>query len=297
MLPDALELSLAARDDVLRERQRLDEIWCQRLERARYQAQRIERQYQAVEPENRLVARTLEQRWEEALHELRKLEEDYDRFRRQQPVTLTAREVSQIEALAEDFPALWHAPTTTAANRQQIIRFLVDRVDVAFDGRSERVQVKLTWVGGHTSAHEVVRPVLRYEQSNDFPRMLARIRELKGAGLSLGQVADRLNAEGYRPIKQAEQFDDAIVGRILRQQIPNRKLRAQPARELLQSNEWLVVDLSTKLGIPKNTLHAWMRRGWIRYRCLKGYRAPCLCWADAGELRRLQQLYRTPRNW
>src|SRR5262249_29393203 len=94
--PGALELSLAAADDVLRERQELDENWRQRLERARYQAQRAERQYQATEPENRLVARTLEQRWEEALQEVRQLEEDYARFRGQQPAGLTEPEREQI---------------------------------------------------------------------------------------------------------------------------------------------------------------------------------------------------------
>jgi hypothetical protein len=58
-----------------------------------------------------------------------------------------------------------------------------------------------------------------------------------------------------------------------------------------------VADLSAQLGIPKNTLHAWIRRGWIRYRRLEGYLAPCLSWANARELRRLRKLYRTPRGW
>lgn len=113
--PGALELSLAAVDDVLRERQRLDDNWQQRLECARYQTPRAERQYQAVEPENRLVARTLERQWEESLEEVRRLEEDYARFRRQQPAPLTEQEVEQIRALAQDLPALWQASTTTSA--------------------------------------------------------------------------------------------------------------------------------------------------------------------------------------
>jgi hypothetical protein len=97
---------LAAAEDVLRERQGLDANWQQRLERARYAAQRAERQYRAVEPENRLVARTLERPWDEALQELRRLEEDHSRFRRQQPAALTAREMGQIRAMAQDLPAL-----------------------------------------------------------------------------------------------------------------------------------------------------------------------------------------------
>jgi hypothetical protein len=300
--PGVLELSLAAGDDVLRERQRLDENWQQRLERVRYQAQRIERQYQAVEPENRLVARTLEQRWEEALQELRQMEEDYARFQRQQPATLTPREAEQIRKLSQDLPALWQAPTTTAADRQEIIRFLVERVAVTLDSQSDRLHVRLTWVGGHTSDHEVVRPVLRYEQSADFPRLLARIRELRAVGQSFARIAERLNAEAYRPIKGAERFYADLVARILRQRSADRKQPAMSgparvAREVLRKDEWLVADLAAELGMPKTTLHAWIRRGWIHYRRLEGYRAPCLCWADASELRRLRQLNRTPRGW
>jgi DNA-binding transcriptional MerR regulator len=293
----ALELSLAAAEDVLRERHRLDENWQQRLERARYQAQRAERQYQGVEPENRLVARTLERHWEEALQELRTLEEDYERFRCQQPATLTRHEVEQIRALAEDLPTLWQAGTTTAADRQQVIRFLVERVVVAVDGTSDRAQVTVEWVGGQATPHALLRPVLRYEQSVDFPRLLARIRELRAGGLSFTRIAERLNAEGYRPIKGARRFHGDLVGRILKRRSPDRTFRALGAREVLQKDEWLVVDLSARLGISKNTLHAWMRRGWIRYRRLEGYRAPCLCWADASELRRLRRLSRTPRGW
>src|SRR5438132_9418687 len=82
--PAALELSLQAMQQVQQERQRLHSHWQQRLERARYEAQRAERQYQAVEPENRLVARTLEQRWEESLRTQRALQEQYERFQREQ---------------------------------------------------------------------------------------------------------------------------------------------------------------------------------------------------------------------
>jgi DNA-binding transcriptional MerR regulator len=295
--PGALELSLAAANDVLNERQRLDENWRQRLERARYQARRVERQYQAVEPENRLVARTLERQWERALEEVRGLEEDYARFRREQPASLTAQEVAQIRALAQDLPALWQAPTTTYADRQQIIRFLVERVVVDLSGEDDRVGVTLTWVGGQTSRHEIVRPVRRYEQTAGFDRLLARMCELRDQGLSLADIADRLNAEGFRPLKQADHFDASIVWRFLRRRCPTAKARAEKWREELQKDEWLVADLTKKVGVSKHTLHTWIGRGWIHCRRLVGYRAPVVCWVDADELKRLRQLQRTPHGW
>src|SRR5262249_18940958 len=241
--PGALELSLAAAEDIVRERQRLDENWRQRLERAQYQAQRAERQYRAVEPENRLVARTLERQWEEALQEVRRLEEDFARFCSQQPAALTEREVTKIRALAQDLPALWQAPTTTAADRQQIIRLLVDHLTVNM-GEGGDVQVLWTWVGGQTSEHEVVRPVLRYEQTKGFNRLLARIQELRALGLSFPGIAERLNAEGFRPLKHADQFHGAIVWRILRSHSPSPKPLAEKWRGELRKAEWFVADLA-----------------------------------------------------
>ena len=93
--PAALELSLAAADDLEQERARLHRNWQQQVERARYEAERARRQYDAVEPENRLVARELERRWEEALKEQRRLEEEYARFGRDQPRGLSAASASR----------------------------------------------------------------------------------------------------------------------------------------------------------------------------------------------------------
>jgi hypothetical protein len=125
--PAALELHLAAAQDVVQERQRLHQHWQQQLERARYETDRAARQYQAVEPENRLVARELERRWEEALKEQRRLEEEYDKYCRSQPVALTLAEQEQIRALARDIPELWHADTTTPADRQRLVRLRAKR--------------------------------------------------------------------------------------------------------------------------------------------------------------------------
>src|SRR4051794_19455959 len=187
--PAALELSLAAADDLQQERARLHRVRQQELERARYEADRARRQYDAVEPENRLVARELERRWEEALKEQRRLEEEYARFCRSQPSGLSTAEREQIRSLAQDLPALWQAPGTTAADRQRIVRLLIEEVVVAVQGDSERVEVAIRWAGGCWSRHELVRPVRRYEQLADYGRLLTRIDELRKTGLTLAQVA------------------------------------------------------------------------------------------------------------
>ncbi len=102
--PTSLKLSLRAIKDSQKERERLEDQWKKRLERARYEVQCAERQYQAVEPENRLVARTLEQRWETALLEVRKIEDDFERFCGEKPPRVTEAERCASPRCRRTFP-------------------------------------------------------------------------------------------------------------------------------------------------------------------------------------------------
>ena len=149
--PATLELSLKAIQDVHQERERLHRHWKQRLERATYEAGRAERQYQVCEPENRLVARSLERQWEEALRKQRDLTEEYDRFLKEQPPQLSEDQRARILALSSDLPTLWNAAETTAADRKEIIRLVVERVVVHVRADSERAEVVISWRGGATT--------------------------------------------------------------------------------------------------------------------------------------------------
>jgi hypothetical protein len=140
--PAALEASLAAVTGVERERSERARQWQLSRERARHDVDRSARQYQACEPENRLVGRELERRWEESLKSLQRLEDDYERWQRTAPVRLTPEDERAIRSLAGDLPAVWRAATTTPAERQRIARLLVERVSVVVDKASERVDVE-----------------------------------------------------------------------------------------------------------------------------------------------------------
>ena len=169
------------------ERAMLDKLWRQRLERARYAADRARRQYQLAEPENRLVARQLEADWEAALAETARLEADYQRFTEEQPTALTAAERAAIQALAADIPQVWHAPSTTQADRKELLRILIEDITVAVAGDSELVDVTITWAGGHQTTGQAVRPVGRLDQLSYYPALLARVTELAAAGRNSGR--------------------------------------------------------------------------------------------------------------
>jgi DNA invertase Pin-like site-specific DNA recombinase len=292
--PAALEASLAAVAEVERERAELTRHWQLRRERARYEVDRAARQYQACEPENRLVGRELERRWEEALGSQRQLEDEYERWRRTAPVRLSDEDERSIRSLAGDLPAVWQAATTTSAERQRIARLLIDHVSVTVDKASERVDVALHWAGGLVESHTVSRPVKRYELQADYPRLVARLRASCAEGLSAAGMADRLNAEGFRPPKRAERFTRGMVQRLLwHLGLAGREPHGSLSG--LGHDEYRPGGLARRLGISRDTVRRWLRAGWLTAR--RDAEGHHVIWADASELRRLRELHRLPRTW
>ena len=295
--PASLELSLQAAEEVERQRQQLDQLWQQRMERARYEADRAERQYQAVEPENRLVARTLEQRWDQALAQERQLREEYDRFIQQNPPRLSGVECERIRTLAHDLPALWDAPTTTAKDRKEIVRHLVERVVVTVHQVSEIAEVSIHWVGGHFSRRQVRRPVNRYEQLGDYERLRKRIVELRDGGHTTDEIAERLNAEGFLPPRCAAAYTGYTVSRLMMRKGLSGIKEGKIRRSLVRTDEWPVKELAKKLGVTAHAVCRWCRRGWIHARRLPGCPHLWLVWADREELKRLRRLRDCPLDW
>ena len=288
--PAAVELHLAAAADVEQERQRLHQQWRQQCERAQYEAERAARQYQAVEPENRLVAWELERHWEEALHKQRQVQDDYERFCQHQPATLSAAEREQIRVLARDLPPLWHADTTTPADRQRIVRLLIERVVVDVRGTSQQVSVTIYWAGGSCTNYALVRPVQSYEQLADYAQLRTRIQALRRQGRTMAEVARRLNEEGFQPPKRSRQFTSSMVACFLvKDGRSGPRPRALSAQGLLRKGEWLLTDLARKLNMPAATLHRWRKVGWVRARKLAVPGGHWALWADKAELNRLEQ--------
>jgi len=285
--PAALQLSLQAGDDIEGERRRLDKHWQQQLQRARYDAELAERRYRAVDPDNRLVAATLEKQWEEALANGRQVQENYDRFQQAQPLPLTKQERTRIEALASDIPALWNAPQTTNADRKAMIRCLVQRVEVQVLRESEFVDVVIHWAGGFESRHEIIRPVATYAQLRDFDQLMERIVELREAGHMAAAIADQLNAEGFHSPKGRSKFNRPVIYQLLKRRGLIGDERCHD--ELLGDDEWWLSDLARKLEMCRYKLRDWAGRGWVHSR-----KTPIqnhwILWADEDERERLRQL-------
>lgn len=297
--PASLQLSLAAASDITKRRADADKQWQHRLERVDYEVTLAQRQYAAVDPENRLVARELERRWEEKLREREQLRLQYRRFNRAQGKELSSDEMRLIEALSTDVKSLWNAQTTRPEDRQVIARTLLDRVIVTVENNSEHVDVEVRFSGGFTSHFSHHRPVQTYDQVSNYNELVDRIEQLQREGRTLTQIADTLNTEGFRPVKRTTKFKPGMVCQIMRRERERQGVQPKSPRDekQLRKNEWWLPDLAMHLKMPVTTMHRWRKVGWVIARKVEETGGHWAIFADKAELQRMQQLRDYKHSW
>ena len=297
--PAALEASLAVAADLQAERATLEQQWRQRLERVQYKVDQARRRYANTEPENRLVARTLERDWEEALAEQVRLAADHERFHRERPQPPSPAELAAIRELTADLPALWQASTTTSEERQTIVRFLLERVLLTVVNDSEQVRLECHWHGGSKTSHTLIRPVARMAALSTYAALLARAVELYRVGNGCTEIAAILNQEAWRPPKRRDTFNGPMVRHLLTTagviEPSQRQPRTIPQR---QPDEWTIRELAKELGVPQPTLYSWVQKGRLSSRSVKtGAGAAKLITADAATIANLKTIRGTPPPW
>ena len=299
MQPSALALSLQTAATLQEEREQQQRHWQQRLERARYESERACRQYNTVEPENRLVARTLEKKWEEALSAETKLNQEYEKYLKERPYMLTESEKRAIQSLASDIPHLWKAESTTGEQRQQIVRLLIDRVIVTVQDNTEKVHVCIHWKGGCLSEATFNRPVGKLEQLSYYKELKERVATLYKKGNTLSAIADILNDEKWQSAKQRSSFNAQMVRTLLLRKglVSTKKKRSSNA--LREKNELTFSELSKKTQIPEPTLYKWARDGKLTARkdITVSHNGVWLIKADQDEIRRLLEYRDRPKEW
>lgn len=296
--PSSLDVSLKVAQDLENERAHLENHWKQRLERVAYEVDRAKRQYNAVEPENRLVLRSLERNWEEALTAQEKLQNEYSRFLEKVPTTLSEEERNAIRKLANNIPALWNASTTTSADKQTIVRYLIERIIVTVQGNTEKVNVEIHWAGGHCTQSSLIRPVARLEQLSNYEALRLRIIALNGEGKSPTMISEILNDEGWHPPKRRETFNASMVSTFLRK-VPDRNKRRYFRDTEREAHEWTVDELAEKLAMSPITVYGWLKKGVLTARLgiMESKRKIWLIHADELEIIRLKTLKDKPRKW
>ena len=154
-------------------------------------------------------------------------------------------------------------------------------------GASEVVDVTITWAGGHQTTGQAVRPVGRLDQLSYFPALLARVTGLAEAGCSSRQIAETLNAEGFRPPKRTSRFTGEQVRALIDQRGIRRQRKGRPAvLTSLPPGKWSVPGLAAELAMPVPTIYTWIYRGWITARHAPAGR----CWIITADDQQIQEL-------
>jgi len=256
--PAGLEAAIAAQSLGEAQDQNVLKQFRLQAERARYEAERAERRFRNVEPENRLVARTLETEWENKLHEQQAAEVELARKEQEQRLQLTDLQREQIRALGSDLKQVWDAPTTTDRDRKELLRSLLEEVKINVLPEENKAHVVLRWKTCAVSELDVLwrsprpAPIRTDEETIELMRRLA-VHHPDAV------IAGVLNRQG-RKTARGESFTTSRVASLRTHwKIPCYRAPAQPA-----PGELLTVDAAAKeLGVAASTLLRWLNDGFI----------------------------------
>jgi len=275
--PAELQLALGALRELEVRDQAILRQWQMRLERAEYEVALAERRYQEVDPSNRLVANTLERRWNETLLHLQDLKKQAADFRRKEARVFTPEQKAKVLALARDFPSLWHAPSTQAKDRKRMLRLLIKDITVNKLVEQRQLSVHIRWQGGACTDLFVQIPPSAAGRHRYRSPIVDRIRDL-ACSLLDAQIADQLNREGCTSAKGKSYTGKMIRWIRWRYQIPLARLK--------KSEELTVQQVAKQFGVSDGVVYYWIEHNVIQARRLNPG-MPCWITLTAADERKL----------
>jgi hypothetical protein len=255
--PAELELALAALRELESRDQTILRQWQMRLERAQYEAALAERRYQEVDPSNRLVAGTLERRWNEALLHCEDLKKQAAEVQRQEARVATPEQKAKVLALARDLPRLWHAPTTQAKDRKRMLRLFIKDITVVKPPNEKKLSVHIRWQGGACSDLSVTLPPSVADQVRYPTTIIDRVRDLAHT-LPDAQIAEYFNREKVVSAT-GKPYTVKIIQWI--------RCRHKIAPAVLRKPEELTVrQVATDFAVSDHVVYYWIAHGLIQAR-------------------------------
>jgi hypothetical protein len=255
--PAELELALAALHELEVRDQTIFRQWQMRLERAEYEAALAERRYQEVDPSQRLVAATLERRWNEALLRLEDLKKEAVEFQRQESHLATPEQKAKVLALARDLPRVWQAPSTRAKDRKRMLRLLIKDITIEKPIDQKQLLAHIRWQGGACTDLAISLPPNFADRVRYSAAVVEQVREL-ARRLPDARIAEQLNQEGQLSAL-GKPFTVSMIKWIrYRYQIP--------AAQLIHPEELTVPQVAERFGVSSNVVYYWIERGVIQAR-------------------------------
>jgi len=256
--PAGIEAALRAEEQLQADEETALKQWRLQVERARYEAERAERRYRTVEPENRLVARTLETEWERLLAESAAAEAELMRRQNQRPGRLTEEQRNRIRSLGSDLMRVWEGSTTKDRDRKELLRTLLEEVNITLDKDNSQIHLIMRWRGGAVSVLDL--PIKRHYQApirtdEDTVELVRRL----AVHYPDGVIAGIVNRQGRRTA-HGDRFTANKIGNLRRYwKIPRFDLSTAS-----QDGELVTVEKAAQiLALAPSTLHRWLAEGFI----------------------------------
>jgi hypothetical protein len=252
--PVALEVSLAVQQELLSRLEEVDRLRLKQVERARYEANLAQRRYMQVEPENRLVADTLEAEWNHKLQVLAEARLEYERQRSLDRQLLDEEKRDRIMALASDFPRIWNDPKIPARERKRMVALMIEDVTLT---RGTEITMHVRFKGGLTRTLVVPLALNAWKKYMTAPAVLAEIDRLLNEHTD-AEVATILNGRGLASGRRMK-FTGQIIGALRKGNHLKSRYERLRERGMLD-----VLEMAALLGTSMRTIYVWHRQGRLR---------------------------------
>jgi DNA invertase Pin-like site-specific DNA recombinase len=247
--PNALEVALSFKDKLQQEADQIDLVWQQKIKRLQYEANLARCRYEAVDPDNRLVAQTLETEWNQKLTALDQMEQSYVTQRPSQDQLVST--LDEMRAVMTHLRDYWFADTITAQDKKELLRCLVQQVIV--DDRGDLIRVQLHWYGGDVS--ELTIPKRLQTSADIYFRIQALARHQTDQA-----IADQLNSDGYLTAYQRRWTARHVLTFRRFHTIPSA-FDADPNARLAETAYITGAEASQRLGVKMDSIHEWCQLG------------------------------------
>lgn len=264
MAPDAVELALEIRAEIDFRQQEADQLRCRAIEKAQIEAELAQRRFMLVDPNNRLVADTLEAQWNDKLRALNKAREDRERDKRneQQAFDQTIRE--RLLAMTTDFRCLWSDPNTPNRERKRMLDLLIEDATLVKVSAQGITHIHVRFKGGKTETLTTSNPKSSAQQVKTRPEVIALVDQLLN-DYTYAQIADRLNEQGIRPGGHVRPTCADLVFTAVRVGYLAKRYQLRPRYDRLRERGMLTKkEAAQRLGIHESTLTTWAMNGLVK---------------------------------
>ncbi len=255
--PEQIELAYKAVQELENRDKTISKQWEMRVERAKYETSLAEKRYLEVDPTNRLVAATLEQRWNLALTKLEEVKKEFNEFKKQELYVATPEHKKQILKLAKSFPRLWNAKSTKIKDKKRMLRLLIKDITVEKVPKKKQVILHISWQGGvfEDLVVDTIPPIadrLRYPE-----KIVDKVRKLSQTSID-EQIAHTLNNEGHLSAT-GKPFNISMIKWI-------RHKHHIPVYNPKRADELTVREVSEKFDVSPHVVYYWINNGVVKAR-------------------------------